>query len=67
MDNIKQIGGLIKNSGIVGNALSAIPGVGGIASGVAKSLGWGEKGMKRSRLTGGTVNGGAMMGLSDFC
>ena len=60
LDTIKQVGGLIKNSGIVSNALSAIPGIGGIASGVAKNMGWGDKGMKRAR-------GGAVMGLGDFC
>lgn len=62
LDTIKQIGGLLKNTGIVGNLVSAIPGIGPVAGTVAKALGWGKIANKRPRITGG-----ATMGLGDFC
>ena len=37
LDTLKQIGGLVKNTGLVGNLLSAIPGIGGIADRLLKS------------------------------
>ena len=33
----------IKKSGVVGHAIGMIPGIGGIASGIARSAGWGRK------------------------
>ena len=60
LDVVKQLGGLLKNSGIVGNAVGLIPGVGTIAGPIAKMLGWGYK-RKRPE-----TSGGALMALGDF-
>lgn len=63
LDTIKQIGGLVKNTGLVGNLASLIPGVGPIVSTAAKALGWGKEGVKRPP----PLRGGATLGLGDFC
>lgn len=70
LDNIKDILGHVKQTGIVGNALGMINPIAGT---VAKALGFGERGAKRPREGSGTVvgrgpiSGGATMGLGDFC
>jgi hypothetical protein len=49
LDILKSAVPFIKNSGIVSHALSYIPRVGPIASGVAKSLGFGRRRRVRAR------------------
>lgn len=62
---------LAKDTGIISKGLSFVPGVGGVLSGVAKSLGYGYKGKKRARslddIDTDDVSGGAVMGMGDFC
>jgi TctA family transporter len=42
----------IKKSGVVGHAIGMIPGIGGIASGIARSAGWGRKRRVQRRVGG---------------
>lgn len=72
LDKIKSFLGLAnkfaKKTGIVGTALGMIPSVGSTLQSAARSLGYGER-RKRPRveqLMDG-VEGGAVMGLGDFC
>ena len=57
LDVIKKVASVaapfIKKSGIVSHALGFVPGVGGIASGLARSAGWGRKRRVRRRRVGG--------------
>lgn len=80
LDKIKSALGvankLAKDTKIVSSALKYIPGVGEIASNIASQFGYGYK---RPRLAaavadsaagaipGGSLSGGAVMGLGDFC
>ena len=78
LDKIKSALGvankLAKDTKIISSALKFIPGVGDIASNIASQFGYGYK---RPRLAasvdsggaipGGSINGGAVMGLGDFC
>ena len=78
LDKIKSALGvankLAKDTKIVSSALKFIPGVGDIASNIASQFGYGYK---RPRLAasvdsggavpGGSISGGAVMGLGDFC
>lgn len=72
LDKLKNFLGLAntfaKKTGIVGTALGMIPSVGSTLQTAARSLGYGER-RKRPRveeLMDG-VDGGAVMGLGDFC
>lgn len=80
LDKIKSALGvankLAKDTKIISSALKYIPGVGEIASNIASQFGYGYK---RPRLAaavadsaagaipGGSLSGGAVMGLGDFC
>lgn len=76
LDTIKSALGvankLAKDTKIISSALKFIPGVGEIASNIASQFGYGYK---RPRLAasvdttgaGDSFNGGAVMGLGDFC
>lgn len=75
LDKIKSALGvankLAQDTKIISSALKFIPGVGEIASNIASQFGYGYK---RPRLTAsiadssaGSVDGGAVMGLGDFC
>ena len=61
LDTAKDIFGKVKQSGLIGNLASMIPGVGAVAGPVLKTLGFGSGGVKRGR------SGGAQMALGDFC
>ncbi|MBO7209396.1 MAG: hypothetical protein J6V44_00080 [Methanobrevibacter sp.] len=73
LDKLKEIAGhannFAKKTGIVGNLLSLIPGVGPMLSTAAKTMGYGNprgygvSGTKRPRKE---ISGGAAMGLGDF-
>lgn len=71
LDKLKDVASkalnVVKDTGIVGNALNMVPGVGGVLSNVAKSFGFGS--LKRPRYSGGNISvaGGKKMDLDDFC
>lgn len=52
-----------KKNKLISKGLAMVPGVGGVLSSAANALGYGYK---RPRLTGGSVSGGAVMGMGDF-
>lgn len=70
LDKLKNILGVAntvaKKTGIIGTALGMIPGVGSVLQGAARTLGYGER--KRARMDDvDDVDGGAVIGLGDFC
>lgn len=52
-----------KKNKLISKGLAMVPGVGGVLSSAANAMGYGYK---RPRLTGGSVTGGAVMGMGDF-
>ena len=67
LDKLKQFlsaaNTVAKKTGVIGTALGMIPGVGPMLRTAARSIGYGEP--KRRRV--GEYEGGAVMGLGDFC
>ena len=67
LDKLKQFLGaantVAKKTGVIGTALGMIPGVGPMLQTAARSIGYGDR--KRPRTS--DYDGGAVMGLGDFC
>ena len=69
LDTLKNIvgkaGKFVKDNKLISKALKFVPTVGDTLSATANALGFGASGVKRPRA--GSVSGGAIMGMGDFC
>lgn len=58
----------LKDSKLLSTVAGLIPGIGTVAAPIVRSLGFGAKGVKRARpAVDDDLDGGATMGLGDFC